>query len=102
MLALALVAGCGGDDEDVPETVPTVEDVTQPETVTSTLPTQTETAPTSTETTPEPPPQDTSGGTPAPPQNEPEDTPENNRPPPPNSPAERFERFCDENPGACG
>ena len=32
----------------------------------------------------------------------PADTPENDAPPPEDSPAERFEEFCDENPGACG
>ena len=32
----------------------------------------------------------------------PADTPENDTPPPADSPAERFEEFCNENPGACG
>jgi hypothetical protein len=30
-----------------------------------------------------------------------EDTPQNDTPPPTGSPAERFERFCEQNPGAC-
>jgi hypothetical protein len=38
-----------------------------------------------------------SGGTQAPPQ----DSPQNDTPPPSGSPAERFEQFCQENPGAC-
>jgi hypothetical protein len=33
---------------------------------------------------------------------EPQDSPENDTPPPPGSPAEQFEKFCDENPEACG
>lgn len=33
---------------------------------------------------------------------EPADSPENDTPPPPGSPAEQFEKFCDENPEACG
>jgi hypothetical protein len=37
-----------------------------------------------------------SGGTPAP-----DDSPQNDTPPPSGSPAERFEQFCQENPGAC-
>jgi hypothetical protein len=32
----------------------------------------------------------------------PQDTPENDAPPPEDSPAERFEEYCNENPGACG
>ena len=37
-----------------------------------------------------------SGGTAAP-----DDSPQNDTPPPSGSPAERFEQFCQENPGAC-
>ena len=32
----------------------------------------------------------------------PADTPENDAPPPEDTPAERFEEYCNENPGACG
>ncbi len=32
----------------------------------------------------------------------PTDSPENDTPPPTDTPAERFEQFCNENPGACG
>jgi hypothetical protein len=42
-------------------------------------------------------PQTPSGGAPA----APEDTPQNDAPPATGSPAERFERFCEKNPGAC-
>jgi hypothetical protein len=47
---------------------------------------------------PEAPPaaDDGSGGTQAP-----QDSPQNDTPPPSGSPAERFEQFCQENPGAC-
>jgi hypothetical protein len=47
-----------------------------------------------TETLPEegPPPSDTA----------PVDTPESDAPPPADTPAERFEEYCNENPGACG
>lgn len=45
-----------------------------------------------------PPPTDQdSGGTPAP-----QDSQQNDVPPPPGSPADKFEKFCEQNPGACG
>jgi hypothetical protein len=50
-------------------------------------------------TAPTTPPADTggeTGGTQAP-----QDSPQNDTPPPSGSPAERFEQFCEENPGAC-
>jgi hypothetical protein len=59
--------------------------------------TETEAEPPATETTP---PSD-DGGTTAPEETMP-DAPENDTPPPEDSPAERFEDFCNENPGACG
>lgn len=113
---LALVAaGCGGDDETA-ETVPPAPELSLPGEETPTL----DDLPDSTTTTGEgdgratpapetpgeatppadggeqqqqPPP---SGGQPAP-----DDTPQNDRPPPAGSPAERFEQFCNDNPGAC-
>jgi hypothetical protein len=96
LVAVAL-AGCGGDDEDEPAI--TVPDLTVP----GRTATEEEAAPTVTTppTPPVTPPTDTSGGTPAPPAEQP-DSPENDVPPPPGSPAERFERFCEANPGACG
>ena len=33
---------------------------------------------------------------------QPEDSPQDDAPPPGDSPAERFEEYCNENPGACG
>jgi hypothetical protein len=113
--ALALAA-CGGseqnsDDASGPTTVPTVP--------TTTTPTATTPATTTPEATPSPysteeqaPGEgDGTGGAPAPsaPRGDeqtggarpPEDSPENDTAPDPDSPAGRYERFCDENPGAC-
>jgi hypothetical protein len=96
-------AGCGGDEEEEPaaDTPVTVPELTLPQTD------EVEPPPTQTETTPpeptEPAPTPDDGGTPAPePEPPPPDTPENDTPPPPDSPAERFEEFCNDNPGACG
>jgi hypothetical protein len=102
VLACSVPAGCGGDDDepaaDTPDTVP---ELTLPQTE------EVEPPPTQTETTPpEPtetvPPPDNGGGTPAPEPEPPPDAPQNDTPPPPDSPAERFEEFCNDNPGACG
>jgi hypothetical protein len=94
-LVAVVLAGCGGDDEPAEPAI-TVPDLTVPgRDEAQPLPTGTATAPAST------PPADTSGGTTAPAQPEP-DSPENDTPPPPGSPAERFEEFCEANPGACG
>ena len=98
--ALALVvvalAGCGGDDEPS-------ETITTPQlTVPGGDDTQ-DAAPTETVPAPEPePPDGDSGGSPAPAPQPAPDSPENDVPPPEGSPAERFEEFCDANPGACG
>ena len=94
----ALVAGCGGDDEparttrELPElAIPRPESTTTVEQ--QTAPSSTTVDP-ATETLPEegPPPSDTA----------PADTPESDTAPPQDSPAERFEEYCNENPGACG
>jgi hypothetical protein len=77
MLAAGLASGCGRDDE------PAAQPITLPE---LTVP-QTDEAP--------PPEPETDTTAPA-------DSPENDTPPPADSPAERFEDFCNENPGACG
>ena len=91
-----VLAGCGGDDERAEPAI-TVPDLTVPG-GDEVQPAPTGTAPTP---APAPPPADTSGGAPAP--AEPQtDSPENDLPPPPDSPAERFEEFCEANPGACG
>jgi type IV secretory pathway VirB10-like protein len=108
LLALALAAsGCGGDDEPSAETEPALPNLTVPQG--DTAEDEPETAPEapfdpSTETLPpvETVPPSTGGGTPAPEAEPPADTPENDVPPPADSPAERFEEFCDDNPGACG
>ena len=95
LLAVLVVApGCGGDDE--PETSPPLPDLTVP---------QTDAAPPAdtsdeTDTTSEPPLTEVT-----PPPVEPEtvpDSPTNDTPPPSDSPAERFEDFCNENPGSRG
>jgi hypothetical protein len=104
LLACAALTGCGGNDEPATDTTPTVPDLTLPQTdETQPAPrteTQTETAP------PEPtetvPPPETNGGTTAPKPAPPTDSPQNDAPPPQDTPAERFEEFCNENPGACG
>ena len=96
------IAGCGGDDEpststarELPElSLPTTTSPTPPPTVDRTAPATTTVDP-RTETLP------TEGPTTTTPQS-PADTPENDAPPPQGSPAERFEQYCNENPGACG
>ncbi|HEU0024629.1 MAG TPA: hypothetical protein VFQ12_08360 [Thermoleophilaceae bacterium] len=97
LLALLAVApGCGADDE--PEAAPPLPDLTVPRTGPEPS-VDTETAPDTETSSP--------STTPDPPTTEPQtvpDSPENDTPPPADSPAERFEEFCDENPGtrACG
>ena len=98
LLILAVtIAGCGGDEEAGAGPPPKEPELTIPETDPP-APTETETAPT--ETTPPP----TDGGTTSPdtPTETAPDTPQNDTPPPADSPAERFEDFCNDNPGACG
>jgi len=97
-----LTVGCGGDDEAASDTTPELPKLTVPRSDAApevTAPPATETAPpVDMETVP---PAD-DGGTPAPETAPPADSPENDTPPPSDSPAERFEEFCNENPGACG
>ena len=102
--ALLAVPGCGGDDEegrsDVTAPVPTIPDGAGGAD-TGTDQDTTPTTPTDPAPAPEPAPEPDPGGgatAPAPPP----DSPENDTPPPPGSPAERFEDFCESNPGACG
>jgi hypothetical protein len=97
LLLAGATAGCGGDEEE-PETTPTVPDLTVPQTDEQPAPTTETTPPEPTETVPP----STDGGTPAPEPEPPADAPENDTPPPEDSPAERFEDFCNDNPGACG
>ncbi len=110
LCVLALVApGCGGDDEPPPKPAP---ELTLPESEPKTTgqrhhghrrpaPPLTPTPPsTGTNTTPDNSGGE-SGGTPS--QGSPQqDSPQNDTPPPRGSPEERFENFCEENPGACG
>jgi hypothetical protein len=105
----AFVAGCGGDDGDEEaRTTQTLPELTVPETEPEPprpLDTETQTEPQPPAPEPVEPEPPADGGTPAPEPSEPQapaDTPENDVPPPANSPAERFEEFCEENPGACG
>ena len=94
---LVLAPGCSGDDEKANET-DTAPAITVP-TDDTTTPPPTETTPPQTQTTPSPRTTPDSGGSPAPAT---PDSPENDTKPEPGSPAERFEEFCNENPGACG
>src|SRR5215208_795904 len=98
ILALA-VAGCGGDEESSADPPPKAPELTITQTDQQPPPSETETTPT-TETTPP----STDGGTSSPdtPTETTPDAPENDTPPPTDSPAERFEDFCNDNPGACG
>ena len=96
---LLALAGCGGDEEPA-DTGITTPELTVPggHDVTETTPTATSPA-----TTPAPAPGSNSGGAPA--GTTPDgqtDSPENDIPPSPDTPEERYERFCDANPGACG
>jgi hypothetical protein len=103
-----VLSACGRDDEPGADTAPALPDLSvpgsdTPETATA-EPVEPEVEPDG-EPEPAPAPAETvpssNGGTPAPEAEPPADTPENDTPPPPDSPAERFEQFCDDNPGAC-
>jgi hypothetical protein len=97
LLLVAAIAGCGGDDEPA-ETTRELPELSLPSTeaAPSTEPTEppSTTVDPATETLPleGPPPSDTA----------PADSPESDTAPPEDSPAERFEEYCNENPGACG
>ena len=94
---MAALAGCGADDEPT-QTTRELPELSIPRTETAPPAPQTDTQSTTvdpaTETLPPegPPPSDTA----------PADTPESDTAPPSDSPAERFEEYCNENPGACG
>ena len=94
---MAALAGCGGDDEPT-ATTQKLPELSLPSTeaapaVTETTPPSTTVDP-ATETLPleGPPPSDTA----------PTDSPQSDTAPPEDSPAQRFEEYCNENPGACG
>jgi hypothetical protein len=100
LLLVAALAGCGGDDEPSGKTTRQLPDLAIPSTTTPPAATETAAPPSTTvdpatETLPEEGPGTTTPTAPA-------DTPENDSPPPEDSPAERFEQYCNENPGACG
>jgi hypothetical protein len=97
LLLVAALAGCGGDDEPAAETPRELPDLAIP--TTETTPPVTETAPTTTTVDPATETLPLEGPEEAP---VPEDTPEDDAPPPEDTPAQRFEEYCDENPGACG
>ena len=97
---MAALAGCGGGD-DPARTTRELPDLAVP--TTSTTPPVTEETPPSTSTTVDPGTETLPEEGPRPDQGEPPaDTPENDSPPPGDTPAERFEEYCNENPGACG
>jgi hypothetical protein len=98
LLLVAALAGCGGDDEPAAETTRELPDLAVP--TTETAPPVPETAPAT--TTVDPATETLPEEGPAPTTEPPEDTPENDLPPPEDTPAERFEEYCNENPGACG
>ena len=99
LLVAAALAGCGGDDETTTRPARTLPDLSVP--TTPSTPGTTEQAPATTTVDPatEPLPEEGPGTTPSEP---PADSPENDAPPPEDTPAERFEEYCNENPGACG
>jgi hypothetical protein len=98
---VAALAGCGGDDEPA-ETTRELPDLALP-TTSTTPPPVTEETPTPTSTTVDPATETLPEEGPTPGQGTtPQDTPENDTPPPGDTPAERFEEYCNENPGACG
>lgn len=97
LLLLAAIVGCGGDDEPA-ETTRELPELSLPRTETTTRTEQTE-PPT---TTVDPGTETLPPEGPAPSDTAPTDTPESDTAPPEDSPAERFEEYCNENPGACG
>ena len=100
LLVSAAIAGCGGDDEPAGETTRELPDLAIP---TETTPTVTTPAEQPTTTTVDPATETLPEEGPAPvPEDPPADSPESDTPPPENTPAERFEEYCNENPGACG
>jgi hypothetical protein len=89
VLALG-AAGCIGGDDEADDIQPSI---SEPGAVES-VPAETATEPTGPSTTTTPGGGTGGAGKP--------DSPTNDTPPKPGSPEEQFERFCDQNPGACG
>jgi hypothetical protein len=97
-------AGCGGNDPEEPPAKPALKvpggEPGSPGDRTTTDETTTEestTTPAEPEPAPEPDPAPVPEPTPAPEA----DSPANDTPPEPGTAADRFEDFCDQNPGAC-
>ncbi|MGH2763712.1 MAG: hypothetical protein ACRDL0_04445 [Thermoleophilaceae bacterium] len=102
-MTASLAVGCGGDDEPAADPSPALPELTVPETDPEAGPEpEPEPEPEATAPAPAPEPEPEPTPTPAPAPEPPPDSPESDTPPPPDSPAERFEEFCEENPGACG
>ena len=98
---MVAIAGCGGDDEPSTRTARELPDLSLPTDTAPTKPPEVErTAPATTPVDPATETLPMEGPTTTP--RAPADTPENDAPPPEGSPAERFEQYCNENPGACG
>jgi outer membrane biosynthesis protein TonB len=101
LLVAAAIAGCGGDDEPAGETTRELPDLSITTETTPTVTTPVE--PPATETTVDPATETLpEEGPPPEPEQPPADSPDSDTPPPEDSPAERFEEYCNENPGACG
>jgi hypothetical protein len=102
LLLVAAIAGCGGDDEPATDTARELPDLSIPTaTAPTTAPAAEDTTP-STATTADPATETLPEEGPSTTPTTPVDTPENDAPPPEDSPAERFEQYCEDNPGACG
>lgn len=101
MLVAAAIAGCGSDEEPAGETTRELPDLSMP--TTDTTPTvTTPVEPPATTTTVDPATETLPEEGPAPEPEPPADSPDSDTPPPEDTPAERFEDYCNENPGACG
>jgi hypothetical protein len=102
-MAVAL-AGCGGDSEPATDTARQLPELSIPTERTSPPVTDTTTTPATTPTTVDPGTETlpTEGPTTPTTPETPDDTPTTDTPPPEGSPAQRFEQYCNENPGACG
>ena len=99
---MAVLAGCGGDDEPSTKTARELPNLSIPTTTAPTTAPAEDTTPATTPTTVDPATETLPEEGPSTTPGTPDDTPENDAPPPQDSPAERFEQYCEENPGACG
>ena len=102
LLLLAAIAGCGGDDEPATDTARELPNLSIPTETTRATPAAPEETTPSTPTTVDPATETLPEEGPSTTPTTPADTPQNDAPPPQGSPAERFEQYCNDNPGACG